>query len=340
MRASKLTKFMISVVCTITMVAGNIVSVYANDGGKVKDNFHDKFNELYNTMVSAVQNHDVNTLRSIYEPGTSEEELSSMANQEVSIDGFEQYPTSYIGPYKSDGAVYMTGYYKVDNAFQSDYSYTYSYSAYYMKRVNGNFYLANSTNSRKVITKVFCKNLMKNVDYEDDDYDHTSEPYYYMQLDYEGKNVDESTDESTSKLWFGDHQPTYSSSTNDAKTDKHIDQDYLSYHYPYGGALHIEAVALWQIDRENAFMLLCFENGINSTNEEYKKDVYFQNIHVEFKTPEGKKIISQNINYDSKDSYVSPGSEDQKVYYMKLKNDVDSWDNLNFNVTFDYQFRQ
>lgn len=332
MRAKRLRKILASIACSATMIAGNVTGVYAED--KVADNYHDKFNELYNSLVTAVQNHDVNALRNIYEPGTSEDELSQIANQEINIDGFNQYPTSYIGAYKNDGAVYMTGYYKVDNKYQSNYSYTYSYSCYYMKRVNGNFYLANSASS-DVVTKVFCKNLAKYDEFDD------SDPYYYLDKDYKNENIDEDTDKNVSKIWLGDHQPTYTTSKNDAKTDDHIDQDTLSYNYPYSGALHIEPIALWQMDSENAFVLLCFENGINSTNEQYKKDVEFRNIHVEFTTSSGEKVISQDVYYDNEDMNrslkVDHGSESQKIYFVKLKKDVDSWSDLTANVSFEYQ---
>lgn len=332
MRAKRLRKFLASIVCSATMVAGSVTGVYAED--KVADNYHDKFNELYNSLVTAVQNHDVDALRNIYEPGTSEGELSQVANQEINIDGFSQYPTTYIGAYKNNGAVYMTGYYKVENKYQSDYSYTYSYSCYYMKRVNGNFYLANSESS-DVVTKVFCQNLAKYDEFDD------SDPYYYLYEDSKNNNFDEDTNENTSKVWLGDHQPTYDQSKNDAKTDDHIDQDNLSYNYPYAGALHIEPVALWQMDSENAFVLLCFENGINSTNEQYRKSVEFRNVHIEFKASSGKKVVSQDVYYDNADMNrsmtIEPGHEVQKIYFVKLKNNVDSWSDLTFNVTFEYQ---
>lgn len=339
MRAKKLTKFVISVVCAITMVAGNITEICAEEYSYVEDNYHDKFNELYNSMIAAVQNHDVNTLRSIYEPGTSEEELSSMANQEVDIEGFEQYPTTYVESYKKNGAVYMTGYYKVDNKCQADYSYTYTYSAYYMKRINGNFYLANSANSQEATKKAFCKNI-SHADYTSGPTDDTN-LFYSLKMDYTGKNT------NNNKIWIGNHQPSYESQYVNGYHTTDYDSGYYNYdeHYsyddyfePYFGALHIEPVILWQVDICDAVMYLCFENGFNSTTMG-DKDVRFTNITVTFSKPNGKTVITQSVQCPD---YVEYGDEKQLPYHINLGRkayNMDSWDNLQCHIDFDYETR-
>ena len=305
MRTKRILKILASTICCVSMILGNITVTEAKEK-KVADKYHNKFDELYSSMVTAVQNHDVDALRNIYEPGTSEEKLSEIANQDINIEGTTQFPSTYIGSYDKNSAVYMTGYYAVENPYQANYDYSYSYNTYTMKRVKGEFYLANPTNSNsEKVKKVFCKNVI-------------------TKKDYRNKN------RKYNKIWIGNHQPSYSFS-------KKYSNEKQNEVCPFEGALNIAPIVLWQYNKKHGFVKICFENGFNEF-------ITFKNIEIEFVDENGESIISDNIYYAGNDTNnlsvisVQPNSEVQKIYPIYIKKSIKSWDNLKFKVSFDYNY--
>ena len=106
---------------------------------------------------------------------------------------------------------------------------------------------------------------------------------------------------------------------------------------PFEGALNIEPIVLWQYNKKHGFVKICFENGFNEF-------ITFKNIEIEFVDENGESIISDNIYYagnrtnNISDISVQPNSEYQKIYPIRIKKSIKSWDNLKFKVSFDYNY--